>query len=128
MFPNNFIHIIHEGIQETTKFATGSLNLPLGLLSYGNLGALTLIFGLIGTIAAIIRRQQTDIFLLTWVIMIIFLIYTHQFDANINILSPRLLVYLLIPVSILGGFGLTQIYHKLKDYKNFSSNNLEPHS
>jgi hypothetical protein len=124
LYPNNFMHILLEGIQETTIFTNGSLNLPLGLLSYGNLGVLTLIFGLIGTITAIIRRQKKDIFLLTWITMIILLIYTHQFDANINVLSPRLLVYLLIPVSILGGFGLTQIYHKLKNYKNYSSPNF----
>jgi hypothetical protein len=124
LYPYSYMHIILEGIQETTVFATGTVNLSLGVLSYGNLGILTLIFSFIGVISAIIRRQKKDIYLLTWITMIILLIYTHQFDANINGYSYRLLVYLLIPVSILGGFGLTQVYHKLKNYKNFSSHNF----
>ncbi len=124
LFPHSFINIIHEGIYEATDFATSQINEPIGLLSYGNLGVLTLIFGLIGFISAIIRRQKKDIFLLTWVIVIVLAINIHLFDVSLNVLSPRLLVYLLIPVSILGGFGLTQVYYKLKDYKNFSSKNF----
>jgi len=34
------------------------------------------------------------------------------------------LIYLLLPLSILGGFGLNQVYLKLKNYKNFSSTNF----
>jgi len=121
LFPNSFMNIIHAGIQEVTTFSVTVINQPIELLSYGNLGVLTLIFGLIGAIAAVIRRQKKDIFLLTWVIVIVLAINIHLFDASLNVLSPRLLVYLLIPVSILGGFGLTQVYYKLKNYKNFSS-------
>ena len=121
LFPNSFMNIIHAGIQEVTTFSVTVINQPIELLSYENLGVLTLIFGLIGAIAAVIRRQKKDIFLLTWVIVIVLAINIHLFDASLNVLSPRLLVYLLIPVSILGGFGLTQVYYKLKNYKNFSS-------
>ena len=124
LYPNNFMNIIHSGIQTATAFTTSPVNESIGLSSYGNLGALTLIFGLIGFIAAIIRRQKNDIFLLTWVIAIVLLINAHLIITNINVFAYRLLVYLLIPVSILGGFGLTQVYHKLKDYKHFSSKNF----
>jgi len=124
LFPNNFINIIHNGIHEATNFANFQLNQPLNLSSYGNLGVLTLIFGLIGAIAAIFRRQKNDIFLLTWALVILLAINIHLFDASLNVLSPRLLVYLLIPVSILGGFGLSQVYIKLKNYKRFSSKNF----
>ena len=40
---------------------------------------------------------------------------------GINVISYRVLVYLLIPLSILGGFGLSQVYYKFKDYKIVSS-------
>ena len=119
--PNIFSNVIHHAIQEA--FATSSvISPPLRLSSYGNLGVLTLIFGLIGVITAVKRRQKEDIFILSWIIVIILLINAYLFGINgINSISYRLLVYLLIPVSILGGFGVTTVYHKLKNYKNFSS-------
>jgi len=119
--PNIFSNVIHHAIQEA--FATTSIiSKPLDILSYGNLGVLTLIFGLIGVITAVKRRQKEDIFILSWIIVIILLINAYLFGLNgINSISYRLLVYLLIPVSILGGFGVATAYHKLKDYKNFSS-------
>jgi hypothetical protein len=40
---------------------------------------------------------------------------------GINVLSSRVLIYIVIPLSILGGFGVSQVYYKLKDYKRFSS-------
>ncbi len=123
LFPNIFNEILQHGIQESTGYVTTlAYDQPLGLTSYGNLGVLALIFGLIGVIAAFMRRQEKDILMLTWVFVIILLINAHFF--GVNVLSSRFLVYLLIPVSILGGFGLTQVYHKLEDYKNFSSKNF----
>lgn len=98
------------------------VNVPLGLFSYGNLGVLTLIFGFIGAAAALIRRRKIDTYLLTWTVVIILLINAHLFGVNVE--SFRLLVYLLIPVSILAGFGLTQVYHRLKGRRNFSSKNF----
>lgn len=41
-----------------------------------------------------------------------------------NVITYRVLIYLLLPLSILGGFGLNQVYLKLKNYKNFSSKNF----
>ncbi len=119
--PNIFSNVIHHAIQEA--FATSSvISPPLRLSSYGNLGVLTLIFGLIGVVTAVIRRQKEDIFILSWIIVIMLLINAYLFGINgINSISYRLLVYLLIPVSILGGFGVSTVYHKLKNYKNFSS-------
>ncbi len=122
IFPHNFYNILNQGIQEAVLFSIFPYNLPIGLSSYGNLGILTLIFGLTGAIAAILSRRKKDIIMLTWIIVVILLINAHLF--GINVYSYRLLTYLLIPVSILGGFGLSQIYHKLKNYKNFSSKNF----
>jgi hypothetical protein len=119
--PNIFSNVIHHAIQET--FTNSSvISKPLGLLSYGNLGILTLIFSLIGIITAFKRRQKEDIFILCWIIMIILLINAYLFGLNgVNSISYRLLVYLLIPISIIGGFGVSIVCYKLKDYKNFSS-------
>ncbi|MGP8190913.1 MAG: hypothetical protein ACLQG5_13475 [Methanobacterium sp.] len=118
LFPNNFNIILNHIIPEII-FSNSPYNLPIGILSYGNLGILTLIFGLTGAIAAMVRRQKKDLIILTWIIVILILINAHLF--GVNVYSYRLLIYLLIPVSIIGGFGLTQIYDKLKNYKNFSS-------
>ncbi|MGP8189770.1 MAG: hypothetical protein ACLQG5_07640 [Methanobacterium sp.] len=122
IFPHNFYNILIQSIHEAVLYSIFPYNLPIGLSSYGNLGILTLVFGLAGVIASIIRRQKKDIFIITWIIVVILLINAHLF--GVNVYSYRLLIYLLIPVSILGGFGLSQIYYKLKNYKHFSSKNF----
>ncbi len=120
----NIIHsIINEGVKAATGYATSLPNSqPLGILSYlWNLSYLILIFALIGTIVAIKRRRKKDVFLLTWVILMILVSNAYWF--GVNVISYRLLVYILIPLSILGGFGVSWVCHKLKDYKKFSSQN-----
>jgi asparagine N-glycosylation enzyme membrane subunit Stt3 len=121
LLPSLFNNIVHQKINLALSISS-AINIPIGLLSYGNLGVLTLIFGLIGAIAAIKSRQKKDIFIISWIIVVILLINAYLF--GINVYSYRLLVYLLIPVSILGGFGLSEVYNKLKNYKNFSSQNF----
>jgi hypothetical protein len=37
------------------------------------------------------------------------------------VISARLLIYMIIPLSILGGFGVSQVYYRLKNYERFSS-------
>lgn len=101
---------------------SNSRNQPLTLLSYGKLGILTGIFAIIGAIAALKRRKKEDIFIFTWIILVLLLINANLF--GVDIISFRLLTYLLIPVSILGGFGLSEVYYKLKDYERFSSQNF----
>ncbi|MCE7698108.1 MAG: hypothetical protein K8E24_004485 [Methanobacterium paludis] len=122
---NIFSNILNHGVQEAFSTSSVAYSQPLKISSYGNLGVLTLIFGLIGAVAAIKRRQKRDIVILTWIFTIILLINAYIFGINgINSISYRLLVYLLIPVSILGGFGISSVYHKLRDYKRFSSKNF----
>jgi len=120
-------HLVESILQSGLKGATGFVtslpsSRPIGLLSYGNLGVMTLVFGLLGTILALVKRRKQDIFVLIWIIMVLLLMNSYLF--GINVISYRLLPYLLIPLSILGGFALDYIYHKLKDYKRFSSKNF----
>jgi asparagine N-glycosylation enzyme membrane subunit Stt3 len=118
----NFIHnIINEGIKAATGYATSLPNSqPLGILSYlWNLSYLILIFALVGTIVAIKRRRKKDVFILTWTILMI--LVSNAYVFGVNVISYRLLVYILIPLSILGGFGVSWVYKKFKDNKKFSS-------
>lgn len=118
--PSIIYGILSGGIKSATGFATSlPYSKTIGLKSYGNLGWLGLIFGLVGVVAALKTRRKKDLFMLIWVIVIIFLLNAYLF--GINVISYRLLVYLLIPLTILGGFGITVIYQKLSNYKRFSS-------
>ena len=49
---------------------------------------------------------------------------SNAYWFGVNVITYRVLIYLLLPLSILGGFGLNQVYLKLKNYKNFSSKNF----
>ena len=123
VYPNIIYNILDSGIKNATGFATSlSYSIHLGLSSYGNLGWLGLIFALVGIIVMLKRRSKKDIFLLSWMAVILLILNASLF--GINVISYRLLVYLLIPLSIIGGFGISWIYHKLEDYKNFSSKNF----
>ncbi|HSQ02379.1 MAG TPA: hypothetical protein VLM77_03955, partial [Methanobacterium sp.] len=57
--------------------------------------------------------------LFTWIIVLLLLSQAYLF--GINVLSPRVLIYILIPLSILAGFGVKQTYHRLKDHERYSS-------
>lgn len=121
--PDTIYNVLQVGIKETTGFVTSlPSSRPIGIFSYGNIGLMTLIFSLIGVVAAIKKRRKKDVFILTWIIAILLLMNAYLF--GVNVISYRLLAYLLIPTSILGGFGLIQLCFRLKDYKRFSSKNF----
>lgn len=121
--PDIVYNILGSGIKNATGFATSlTYSINLELRSYGNLGWLGLIFALVGIIAILKRRSKKDIFLLSWMIVIILILNASFF--GIDVISYRLLVYLLVLLSIVGGFGITQIYHKMARYDRFSSKNF----
>lgn len=123
LFPNIVHNILQSGILASTGYVTSiAFNESLSISSYGNLGLLGLVFGFIGVVYAVMRRHKIDVFMLSWILVILLLINAHL--LGINVLASRFLVYILIPVSILGGFGLSEIYHKLKNYNRFSSKNF----
>ena len=113
--------IIQQGITAITGMSTSlTFNRSLGIYSYlGNLGVLVLIFSVIGAITTIKRHQRKDNVILVWIISMILLSNAYWF--GVNVISYRVLIYLLIPLSILGGYGIHITYQKLKNYRHFSS-------
>ncbi len=118
--PDLFYNIINQGLAVIGYNPTLNYNKPISTLGYfGYIGAMVLTFTTIGLIFAIKKMQKRNIFILTWILMMILLSNAYWF--GINVISYRVLIYLLIPLSIFGGFGLSQLYYKLKEYKKFSS-------
>jgi hypothetical protein len=118
-------HILQNLFQQGLTSATGisthlTINRPLGAFSYvKNLGFLVLLFSIIGSIIALSKRRRKDTVILVWILVMFLLSNAYWF--GINVITYRVLIYLLIPLSIIGGFGLSYVYHQLKDYKLFSS-------
>lgn len=113
--------LLQQGITAITGMSTSlPFNRPLGIYSYlGNLGVLVLLFSVIGAVAAVKRHQQKDNVILVWIIAMILLSNAYWF--GVNVISYRVLIYLLIPLSILGGYGIHVACQKLKSYPRFSS-------
>ncbi len=122
--PNIVYGILNSGLTASTGFITSiSNNQPLSIVTYfGYLGFLVLLFALVGAIVAFKKRNKHDILIFTWIIAMFFLSNAYWF--GVIVITYRVLIYLLLPLSILGGFGLNQVYLKLKNYKNFSSKNF----
>lgn len=118
--PQLIQNIIQQGITAVTGLSTSISNRPLGIFSYlGNIGILVLIFSLIGGIAAFKKYHRKDLIIMIWIISMILLSYAYLF--GISVITYRVLIYLLIPLSILGGYGISYSFYKLSDYKMFSS-------
>lgn len=122
--PDIINSILNQGISAATGFITSiSTNRPLNIQGYiESFGYLALISALVGIFFSARKRRRKDLFVLTWIIITFLLSIAYYF--GINVISYRMLIYILIPLSIIGGFGLCQIYYKLKDYKRFSSYKL----
>lgn len=120
-WPDIIYSTINQGISAATGLMTSiSSNRPLSILGYlGYLGYLVLIFALAGSVAALKKRRKKDLLIITWIIIMFLLSNAYWF--GINVITYRVLIYLLIPLSIIGGFGVSQVYKKLKDYKKFSA-------
>jgi len=121
-------HILQNIFQQGLSAATGITHLlknrPLGILSYlKNLGFLVLISSIIGIIIAIDKHRRKDIVILIWILVMFLLSNAYWF--GVNVITYRVLIYLLIPLSIIGGFSLSYIYHHLRGYKVISSKQLK---
>ena len=119
--PDLIVNTLNKGITSSTGFLT-SLNMciPMNLFSYPKqFGLMVLIFGSFGGALAIKKRQIYDIYLIIWVIVTFILSISYLF--NINVISYRVLIYILIPLSMLAGFGVSFIYGQIKERsKNIS--------
>ncbi|MDO5852201.1 MAG: hypothetical protein Q4Q23_06915 [Methanobacteriaceae archaeon] len=82
------------------------------------IGILPLIFGIIGTLITFKTRKHLTICI--WVITAFVLSNAHWF--GIPVYTYRLLVYLLIPLTLIGGYGISYIVKFFEDKKpNVSS-------
>jgi len=119
--PDLFFSLLNQGLGAVTGYST-SLNYSQILSPYNyirHLGPLVLISALIGGIFTVKKRCGKNYFIVMWIISLFLLSNAHWF--GINVLTPRVLIYLLIPLAIFGGFGISQIYYHLKEHKRFSS-------
>jgi hypothetical protein len=119
--PELLQNIVDQGITVAIGYNT-SLNytIELSIIKYlQNFGLMVITFAIIGTIFAAKKRRKKDIYIFTWIIVLSLL--SKAYLIGINVLSPRLLIYIVIPLSILGGFGLSQVYYWFKGKDRFSS-------
>ena len=85
---------------------------PISIFKYMVYLGIVLIFVIIGSVVALKRRETKDLFIIVWIIVIFFMSNSYWF--GVNVYTMRLLIHLLIPLSILGGLGLSYLY---LDYK-----------
>lgn len=111
-------NLFQQGISGVTGMSTSlSFNRPLGLYSYlGHLGILALLFSFIGIISVIKDHRKKDLVVIVWIISMILLSNAYLF--GINVISYRVLIYLLLPLSILAGYGVSFSYEKLKNQES----------
>jgi hypothetical protein len=134
--PDIIYSIFNQGISATTGLITSSSNRPLNLRGYLDIGYLVLIFAGIGIILSFVNMDKgrvqirnyfknpvrKNLFILTWIIVMFVLSIAYWF--GVSVISYRLLVYLLLPLSIIGGFGLSEIYWWLKYSEKPTMNRL----
>ena len=123
IFKPDLIHsILSQGISAALGYST-SLNYTIGLspLKYIEyFGLMVMVFAVVGTYFAAKIRSRKDIYIFTWIIILLLL--SKAYLIGINVLAPRLLIYIVMPLSILGGFGVSQAYNWFKGTRRFSSN------
>ncbi|HEY0196882.1 MAG TPA: hypothetical protein VGC02_04845, partial [Methanobacterium sp.] len=135
--PDILYSSLNQGISAVTGIIPSiSYNRPLNIRGYLDIGYLVLIFAFIGIVFSLNKMRKKDsneigkkhpfskkdLFILTWIVLMFLLSIAYWF--GINVISYRLLVYLLIPLSIIGGFGLSELYERMKTYKRFSLDKL----
>lgn len=121
----NIIHsILQNGLGAVTGYKDSIsyvYNQPLDLAHYvWQLGILALLFAVIGGVASFKldlpeKMQDITVLLIVWIAVLFIFSKLNWF--GLNMISYRVLIYLLIPLSILGGFGLYQVYNWGKQKK-----------
>ena len=109
--------IFNYGLTSVLGYSSSlPINQPIGDLKYVAYLGIVLIFAGIGAVVAIKRRENKDLFLFIWILVIFIISKSYWFGVNVYTL--RLLIFLLLPLSILGGMGLSYLYleYKIKNY------------
>ncbi len=96
------------GIATSLPFST-----KMSILNYPKaLGYLTVGLSIIGLISAYRRFKLGDLFVISWIIAMLILSKAYYF--GVNVISYRVLIYILIPLAILGAYGLESIFKSIK--------------
>lgn len=119
--PDMFYNLFQSGITAVTGLSTSvEYNKPAGILTYlGALGPMVLFFAFMGSFFSFKNLKNRDILIFTWIVSMFLLSISYL--CGINVISYRVLVYMLLPLAILAGWGLCQVYSHLRDFQNFSS-------
>jgi hypothetical protein len=122
--PDLLHNILQNGFSGVTGIATSlSQTRPLSWYVYiSTLGIPLIVFGALGSLYAFKNHEKKDVFLLVWLMAMILLSVAYLF--GINVISYRVLIYILIPLSILGGWGIKLIYSKIKSKPWFASRHV----
>jgi len=107
--PGFIQNLLTYGLTEATGFITSvHVNEPISYLKYIVYMGIAFLFAIIGGVIAIWKRRDQDLIVIVWLITVFLISKSYWF--GVNVLSIRLLIYLIIPVSILGGRGLSYLY------------------
>lgn len=119
--PNFVTKILSYGVTTVTGY-TSSLPIsdPISVYKYLVYLGIVLILAIIGAVIALKRRETKDIFVLVWIVVVFLMSESYWF--GVNVYTIRVLVHLLIPISILGGLGLSYLY---LDYKKTEFTNTK---
>ena len=111
--PSYIDKILAYGFSAVTGYTTSlPTNEPISDLKYAAYLGIVLVFAVIGLFLAFKRRKDKDLFVIIWILVIFIMSKSYWFGVNVYTL--RLLIHLLLPISILGGMGLSYLY---LDYK-----------
>lgn len=113
IIPDYIQNIITNGLTVSTGYTTFiTVTESVSYAKYIAYMSIAFPFAIVGAAIAIWKRRDKDIVLLVWIITIFLISKSYWF--GINVISVRLLIHLLIPVSILAGFGLSYLYTDFK--------------
>ena len=112
------------GLTAVTGYASSlPINDPISDTKYLVYLGIVMIFAIAGAVIAVKKRETRDIFIIVWIIVVFLMSKSYWF--GINVYTIRVLVHLLIPLSILGGLGLSYLY---LDYKKTEFTNIKVRS
>lgn len=112
MMPGFMQNLLTNGLSATGFMTSIQVTEPVSYLKYIAYMGIAFPFAIIGGAIAIWKRREQDLIIIVWIVTVFLISKSYWF--GINVVSIRLLIYLLIPVSILAGFGLKYLYAEFK--------------
>ena len=111
--PNSVDKIFTYGFSAVTGYSSSlPINQPISDLKYVAYLGIVVIFAIVGAFVALKRRENRDLFIIIWILVVFIMSKSYWF--GINVYTIRLLIHLLLPLSILGGIGLSYLYLNFK--------------